>query len=83
MCIGKIDGDMVLLARVSINIGATISIIFFYSHSYLFFSHTLVSFPTNLYSFHRGGFFFPPRWKETFSTVERNFPRGGKNKRSQ
>ena len=31
---------------------------------------------------HHGVFFFPPWWKETFTTVERNIPRDGKNKSS-
>jgi len=37
-------------------------------------------FHPNAYSFHHGGFFFPPWWKESFPVMESNFLHGGKNK---
>ncbi len=46
----------------------------------LFFFPRLVLLHTNVYSFHHGVLFVPPRWKEKNSTVERNFSNGETNK---
>ena len=49
-------------------------------HFYLFLLGKLSATIANTYSFHRGGLFFPPWWKEKYPAVERNFLRDGKNK---